>query len=124
MRLRNAQGRDYTRQNRRRDTRGDTQHSTIRAHAVRSQFDTRKSEDEGSPERSYSRAERTAARWQQTVAHLARAGNPSSKPQSRRRDTAVRSDKLSTVKDAAPGSVGKPHCTRCGKSEHQKRDQC
>ena len=51
-------------------------------------------------------------------------GNLSSKPQSRRRDTAVRSDKQSTVKDAAPGSVGKPHCTRCGKSEHQKRDGC
>ena len=51
-------------------------------------------------------------------------GNPSSKPQSRRRDTAVRSDKRSTVKDAAPGFVGKPHCTRCGKSEHQKRDRC
>ena len=28
------------------------------------------------------------------------------------------------MKDAAPGSVGKPHCTRCGKSEHQKRDRC
>ena len=51
-------------------------------------------------------------------------GNPSSKPQSRRRDTAVISDKWSTVKGAAPGSVGKPHCTGCGKSEHQKRDRC
>ena len=51
-------------------------------------------------------------------------GNHSSKPQSKRRDTAVRSDKQSTVKDAAPGSVGKLHCTRCGKSKHQKRDRC
>ena len=47
-----------------------------------------------------------------------------SKPQSRRRDTAVRSDKRSMVKDAAPGSVEKPHCTHFGKSEHQKRDRC
>ena len=51
------------------------------------------------------------------------SGNPSSKPQSRRRDTAVRSDKRSTVKGAARRSVGKPHCTRCGILKHQKGDR-
>ena len=51
-------------------------------------------------------------------------GNPSSKPQSRRRDTAVRSDKRSTVKGAIHHSVGKSHCTHCGRSEHQKGDRC
>ena len=50
--------------------------------------------------------------------------NPSSKPQSRIRDTVVRSDKRSTVKGTARGSVGKLHCTGCGKSEHQKGDRC
>ena len=51
-------------------------------------------------------------------------GNPSSKSQSRRRDTAVRSDKRSTVKGTARRCVGKPHCTHCGRSEHQKGDRC
>ena len=51
-------------------------------------------------------------------------GNPSSRPTSRRRDIAVRSDKRSSVTDATRVSLGKPQCTRCGRSKHQTGDRC
>ena len=51
-------------------------------------------------------------------------GNPSSRPTSRRRDIAARSDKRSSVTDATRVSLGKPLCTRCGRSKHQTGDRC
>ena len=45
------------------------------------------------------------------------------KPQARRRDT-VRSDKMPHDKGVARTTSGKPQCTRCGRSKHQKGDGC
>ena len=42
------------------------------------------------------------------------------KPQTRR----VRSDKPTSDKGAARSTPGKPQCTRCGRSKHQKGDRC
>ena len=42
------------------------------------------------------------------------------KPQAR----GVRSDKPTSDKGAARSTPGKPQCTRCGRSKHQKGDRC
>ena len=51
-------------------------------------------------------------------------GNPSSKPQLRRRDSATRSDKPLSGKGIAGGTSGKRQCTRCGRLKHQKGARC
>ena len=51
-------------------------------------------------------------------------GKPANKPQMKRRNSTARSDRPLSGKGVARGTQGRPQCTRCGRSKHQKGDRC